>query len=163
MKAVYGAPRPLLSLLLLLVWLLLSSSLSAGNILLGLVLAWIIPLLTRALWADEPAIRKPWRIFAYLRRLLWDIFLANLTVARLVLMPGRQPQPAFVSYPLSLEHPLAITILASTITLTPGTVSADISEDSKLLLIHVLDAEDDETVINGIRERYEKPLQEMFP
>lgn len=163
MKAAYGTPRPLLSLLLLLVWLLLSSDLSAGSVLIGLVLAWIIPLVTRTLWPDEPAIRKPWRIFAYLRRLLWDIFLANLTVARLVLSARRQPKPAFVSYPLSLEHPLAITILASTITLTPGTVSADISADRKLLLIHVLDVDDDQALVNGIRERYEIPLQEMFP
>ncbi len=163
MKAVYGAPRPLLSLLLLLVWLLLSSDLSAGSVILGLVLAWIIPLMTRPLWSDEPAIRKPWRIFRYLRRLLWDIFLANLTVARLVLNARRQPKPAFVSYPLSLEHPLAITILASTITLTPGTVGADISADRKLLLIHALDIDDDQALINSIRERYEIPLQEMFP
>lgn len=163
MKAIYGAPRPLLSLLLFVIWLLLSSSTSAGTVVLGLVLAWIIPLVTRQLWSDEPAIRQPWRIFAYVRRVLWDIFLANLSVARLVLSPRRQPKPAFISYPLSLEHPLAITILASTITLTPGTVSADISADRQLLLIHVLDVDDDEALISSIRERYEIPLQEMFP
>src|SRR5690554_5867215 len=74
----------------------------------------------------------------------------------------RKPNPYFVCYPLQLDHPLAISILASTISLTPGTVSADISDDNKTLLIHALDAEDDQAVIDAIHKRYEKPLMEMF-
>ncbi|MEE3117758.1 MAG: Na+/H+ antiporter subunit E, partial [Pseudomonadota bacterium] len=74
----------------------------------------------------------------------------------------RPPRPAFVCYPLELEHPLAISILASTISLTPGTVSVDVSDDNTLLLVHALDAEDGDEVINTIRTRYEKPLLEMF-
>ena len=68
----------------------------------------------------------------------------------------------FICYPLELEHPLAISVLVSTISLTPGTVGADVSDDNKLILIHSLDADDEQAVIDTIRTRYEKPLLEMF-
>ena len=74
----------------------------------------------------------------------------------------RLPRPCFVCYPRQLEHPLAISILAITISLTPVTVSADVSDDQKTLLIHTLDAGSDQEVIDAIHKRYEKPLMEMF-
>ena len=87
--------------------------------------------------------------------------MSSVSVARLILS-GREPKPILVSYPLELTNPLAISILASTISLTPGTVSADVSDDRTLLLIHALDAESDDEVINAIRTRYEARLKEMF-
>ena len=102
---------------------------------------------------------KPWRMPVPAGRALGQI--ASFSVARLILSP-RKPQPVFVCYLLQLEHPLAISILASTISLTPGTVSADISDDEKMLLIHALDARSDDEVIDAIHTRYEKPLMEMF-
>ena len=93
--------------------------------------------------------------------MLADIVMASISVAKLILS-GQDPRPTFVSYPLTLDHPLAITILASTISLTPGTVSADVSDDRKLLLIHALDADSDDEVIKEIHERYERRLLEMF-
>jgi multicomponent K+:H+ antiporter subunit E len=98
----------------------------------------------------------------YLLRVIRDIVTASFQVAALILS-GRRPRPRFVCYPLELEHPLAISILASTISLTPGTVSADVSDDQRTLLIHALDADSDQQVIDTIRERYEQPLLEMFP
>lgn len=94
-------------------------------------------------------------------RVLYDIVVASFQVAKLILSP-RKPRPMFVSYPLELEQPLAITILASTISLTPGTVSVDVSDDNKILLVHALDADNCDEVIDTIRTRYEKPLLEMF-
>lgn len=157
----FGFPQPLLSFALLLVWLMLAGA-SAGNAVLGLILAWLLPLFTRAFWPDNPAIRKPWKLAAYALRVIADIVVASVIVARLVLSFGRSPRSAFVCYPLTLEHPLGITMLASTISLTPGTVSADVSNDHKMLLIHALDVTDDQALIDGIHKRYEKPLLELF-
>jgi len=154
-------PQPWLSLILFVTWQLLSDHISAGTLVLGFVLAWAIPQMTEGFWPERPAFIKSWLMPGYLLRVLSDIVMASFQVARLILS-GRQPRPAFVSYPLELEHPLAISILASTISLTPGTVSADISDDNKTLLIHALDAETDQAVIDAIRTRYEKPLLEMF-
>jgi len=154
--------QPWLSLTLFIMWQFLSDGISGGSIVLGLILAWAIPLITQAFWPDPPAIIKGWRAPAYLARVLWDIVVASVEVARLILSPNK-PRPMFLCYTLELEHPLAISILASTISLTPGTVSADVSDDNKLLLIHVLDGDDEQEVIDTIRDRYEQPLLEMFP
>ena len=154
-------PQPYLSLLLFVVWQFLSDGVSGASVVMGLILAWIIPQITHGFWPERPAFIKAWRLPGYLAVVLWDIVVASVSVAKLILS-GRTPKPAFVSYPLTLDHPLAITILASTISLTPGTVSADVSDDRKLLLVHALDAETDEEVIQAIHERYERRLLEMF-
>lgn len=163
MNQKFGFPRPYLSLVLFLVWQLLAGEVSGASVVMGLILAWLLPLLTRGLWPDNPPFRKPWRMLAYLLRVIQDIIVANFSVAALVLNFRRKPRPAFIDYPLTLTHPMAISILASTISLTPGTVSADINDAESKLLIHALDVDDDQALIEAIRERYEKPLQEMFP
>ncbi|MBU2953880.1 Na+/H+ antiporter subunit E [Marinobacter sp. F3R08] len=154
-------PQPWLSLVLFTTWQLLSDGVSGASIVMGIVLAWLIPQLTQGFWPERPAFVKSWRLPGYLAIVLMDIVVASFSVARLILSP-RQPRPIFVCYPLQLEHPLAISILASTISLTPGTVSADISDDNKTLLIHTLDADSDQEIIDAIHKRYEKPLMEMF-
>ncbi|MDO6823119.1 Na+/H+ antiporter subunit E [Marinobacter sp. 1_MG-2023] len=154
-------PQPWLSLVLFTTWQILSDGVSGGSVVLGFILAWLIPQMTHGFWPERPAFVKTWRMPWYILRVLNDIIAASFSVAWLILSP-RKPQPAFISYPLKLEHPLAISILASTISLTPGTVSADVSDDNKTLLIHALDSSSDEEIIDAIFNRYEKPLMEMF-
>ncbi|MBZ0333021.1 hypothetical protein MARI_02530 [Marinobacter sp. JH2] len=154
-------PQPWLSLVLFSTWQFLSDGISGASVVMGLLLAWIIPQITHGFWPERPAFVKVWRMPMFVLMVLWDILVASFEVAILILNP-RQPKPAFVNYPLQLEHPLAISLLASTISLTPGTVSADVSDDNKMLLIHALDAESEQEVIDAIHKRYEKPLMEMF-
>jgi multicomponent K+:H+ antiporter subunit E len=92
----------------------------------------------------------------------WDILTANMAVAILILGPPRRLRPGFVELPLDLTDEFAITLLASTISLTPGTVSADVSEDRRTLLIHALDVDDQDAMIRQIKQRYERPLKEIF-
>lgn len=154
-------PQPWLSLTLFVIWQLLSEGISGGSLVLGVILAWGIPQMTLGFWPSRPAFAKPWRLPAYALRVIKDIVIASAEVATLILS-FRKPRPAFVVYPLELQDPLAITILASTISLTPGTVTADISDDQKSLLIHVLDTENGQEITDAIRTRYELPLLEMF-
>jgi multicomponent K+:H+ antiporter subunit E len=156
-------PQPLLSLSLWGVWLLLGNTLAPAQILLGGLLALALPLFTVRFWPDRPRLRRPLKIFAYILVLLWDITVANLTVARLILHPTRRLRPAFFHLPLDLCNDFAIVVLANTISLTPGTVSADLSLDRRSLLIHALDVDDVEQAIAQIKHRYERPLQEIFP
>ena len=155
-------PQPLFSVFLWLVWLLLNNSVAPGQLLLGAVLALALPLFTVRFWPDRPRVRKPLRLLRYIAVLLWDIILANLAVARLILGPARRLRPAFIRLPLELRHEFAIVVLANTLSLTPGTVSADLSPDRRTLLIHALDVEDPAQIIARIKQRYEKPLQEIF-
>ncbi|SDN19102.1 Na+/H+ antiporter subunit E [Vreelandella arcis] len=155
-------PTPVFSLLLLFVWLLLARSVSPGNIVLGGALAILIPLLTHRFWDSRPRIKKPLKLLRFVLRVLGDIITANFEVAYLIANPWRKLNPHFIEYPLILEDRFTITLLASTISLTPGTVSANLRMDGKSLLIHALNANDEEALIKQIRERYERPLKEIY-
>ncbi|MCC5852313.1 MAG: Na+/H+ antiporter subunit E [Alkalimonas sp.] len=155
-------PHPRFTAFLLVLWLLMVESLATSQILLGLGLAWLIPFSTQQFWVEQSSMHHPLLMLRYAGRFAADIFRSNLLVAWQIIRPIERLQPGFVSYPLSLRDDFAITILASTITLTPGTVSAHISRDKKTLLLHVLNLKDEAALIAEIAERYEKPLKEIF-
>lgn len=161
-KARRWLPHPTLSLFMLLVWLLLMNTVQPGVVAFGLLLAWGLPFLTRVFWPDVPQVRSTLGLLRYFLRVLGDIVRANLTVARLILGPVDRLQPAWVEVPLDLQDPFAITLLASTISLTPGTVSADVSPDRRSLLIHSLNTGDPAALVREIKQRYEAPLKELF-
>ncbi|SNX59043.1 multisubunit potassium/proton antiporter, PhaE subunit [Nitrosomonas ureae] len=155
-------PHPILSPTLTVLWLLLVNSITPGQIVLGLLLGWMIPLLTQRFWPEVVTIRKPFTLLRYIGLLLLDIIMANFTVARLILGDLDRLKPVFIQLPLSVTSDLAISLLANSITLTPGTVSARLSEDRRYLLIHALNEADPDTLIATIKQRYERPLQEIF-
>jgi multicomponent K+:H+ antiporter subunit E len=155
-------PHPLMSAALLLVWLLLVNEISIGHILLGAVLGFVIPLFTNAFWPEQPRLGRPDIILAMAIRLVRDIVIANFTVARQILSPAQALRPDFVEYPVELDNEFAITVLASLISLTPGTVSSDLSEDRRTLIIHALDVADKAALIDDIKRKYELPLREIF-
>lgn len=155
-------PHPLLTLVLALVWLLLVNSRTPGQVLLGLLLGWTISRFTRRFWPETVRIRRPLILLRFVGVVLYDILVANLTVARLILGRPERLRPAFVVLPLTLKSNLAISLLANTICLTPGTVSARLSLDRGQLLIHVLDVADPAALVATLRERYETPLREIF-
>jgi multicomponent K+:H+ antiporter subunit E len=162
MKARRWLPHPLLSLCLLLVWLLLVNDMSLGHWVLGGVLGWLIPLVTQVFWINPPRVRHPIKLCLFFLRILLDILVANLQVAKLILGPIDRLHPAFVEVPLQLEDELALTMLASIVSLTPGTVSADLSDDRRTLLVHGLNVVDEAELVRSIQTRYEAPLLEVF-
>jgi multicomponent K+:H+ antiporter subunit E len=156
-------PHPLLSLAIWLVWLLLANDVTAGHAVLGALLGVAIPLVTAPYWPGRPRVRRPLAVVAYIGVVLWDILVSNVHVARLVLFRrGESLRSRFVTVPLDLRSAEAIAVLAGTITLTPGTVSADLSADGRALLVHCLEADDEAEVVASIKSRYERPLKEIF-
>lgn len=155
-------PYPVLSLLLFVVWLLLVAEVSVAHVLLALFLAWGIPLLCRPFLKDLPPVRHTFAALRLVALVTYDIVVANIVVARLILGPTDRLKPVFVSVPLTLTQPMSISLLASIITMTPGTVSSDLSQDNKILIVHALDCSDPEALIADIQQRYEKPLLEIF-
>lgn len=151
-------PHPILSLMLLGLWLLLVNSLSPGQILLGAVLSLLIPLYTARFWAAQVRIRRPLSLLRLAATVLADIVIANIAVARLIAGPMARIQPAFIRMPLRLQGNVGVSLLANIITLTPGTVSASLSPDRSELIIHAFQGSDPEAIITEIRERYEQPL-----
>ena len=156
-------PHPVLSLALLVLWLLLINSFSAGGLLVGIVLGIIIPRLTGNFWPDRPEIRNYGKALAYVGLVTYDVIVANMQVARIIAFrPVKSLNTRWVCMPLELKNPEALTLLAGTITMTPGTVSCDFSADGKYLLVHCLDAPDAEAIVQEMKTRYEARLKEIF-
>ncbi len=158
----FWLPRPLFSLFLALLWLLMVNDFSVAHALLGLALGVAIPFVTHAFWPEEAKIRRPLPLLRYLLVLLVDILRSNLVVALRILRPARHLRPGFFPYPLTLDDDFAITLLASTISLTPGTVTLHYDAKANTLLVHALHLEDEAEAIATIRQRYEQPLEEIF-
>ena len=155
-------PHPLLSFILWLIWLLLNNTVSPGHLLLGALLAILIPWFSAAFWPEKIKIRRPWLLVKYIGLVLTQILIANLIVSRMILSRQDKLQPGFLLLPLDLESPVAIGLLANTISLTPGTVSCDLSEDGKSLLIHALHIDDAQATVDEIKQMFEQPLKEIF-
>lgn len=156
-------PHPFLTLLLAVVWIILQNELSAGMAVFGLILGILIPWATSIWWPDTPKGFRLGKMTSYAVIVMWDILVANVQVAWIVLsVSNAKLKPAWIVVPLDLRLPEAITLLAGTITLTPGTVSADISDEGHSLLVHVLHTDDPDAVRDDIKNRYERRLKEIF-
>ena len=156
-------PSPLLSAGLLALWLMLSRSLGAGTVLLGLLLAWLLPLMAAPLRPAGPSVRKPLLLARLILRVGGDVLLSGLEVARGVLRAGRTPPRGhFVVVPLELRDEYALAALAMITAVIPGTVWSELSQDRSRLLLHVFDLADEAAFIADYKTRYEHPLKEIL-
>jgi multicomponent K+:H+ antiporter subunit E len=154
-------PAPVLSAVLLAAWLLLNG-LSAGHVVLAVALAVAIPWFTEPFRPDRFRVRSWTTLVTLALTVLWDIVVSNVQVARLILGPERRIHPRFIWLPLDIRDLHGIATLAGIITMTPGTLSADLSDDRRHLLIHALDVGDEAALIATIKARYEAPLRRIF-
>jgi multicomponent K+:H+ antiporter subunit E len=156
-------PHPFLSVTLFVVWFLLVNDLKIGSAVLALFLAIIIPLLTAPYWPNRPIVKSMPLLIGYFFLVCWDVIVANIQVAKIILfMPSDKIRSAWIPVPIDLHTPEAIAILSGTITMTPGTVTADISDCGRVLLIHALHAPDPDAVRDDIKARYEARLKRIF-
>lgn len=156
-------PAPLLSVALFVLWLLLNHSVSKGHIVLGAVLALLIPIVTRGLRPLPVRVRHPWSILKLFMTVIKDTSISNFQVVRFLLFPSLRKHPAaFVHIPLELRDPNGLAVLAMIICITPGTAWAEISRDRSALLMHVLEVGDARIIIDHVKTSYERPLMEIF-
>jgi multicomponent K+:H+ antiporter subunit E len=155
-------PHPALSVVIFLVWLALNNTASAGHLVLATILAIFLPIVTQQFWPERTGKIKLITASRLLIVVLWDILLASLDVARLILGPLGKIKPAFVEIPLDMQDPFVGTILASIVSLTPGTVSIDIDRSRWVLQVHALNVDNTDALIQSIKTRYEQPLKEIF-
>lgn len=157
-------PHPGLTALLVIIWMLALNAFSFGGFLVALVLGIAVPLFTAPFWPDRPQVRFGLPLAKYVLLVMWDIVIANFQIAWIILFRrSRDLRPAWLMIPLDVSSTEAITMLAGTISLTPGTVSSDISTDGRHLLVHALDTADPQAEIARIKARYERRLMEIFP
>lgn len=152
-----------LSLAVFALWLLLVAEFNAGQVVLGALLAVALPLLAGSLQPGRAQFGRTRRIVRLSMTVAVDIVLSNIEVARLILGPQRALSPGFIWIPLDLTNLHGITALASIITLTPGTVSAELTQDRRHLLVHCFNLGNAAASVAHIKARYEAPLKEIFP
>jgi multicomponent K+:H+ antiporter subunit E len=156
-------PHPALSALLLVVWMLLVNEFTAGALFLAVVFSVLTPLVTSRFWPDRPRIRFGPDLAAYVAVVLFDIVVANFQIAWIILTRrNRDLRSRWLVVPVKLRSAEAITMLAGTVSLTPGTVSSDVSADGRALLVHALDSADPEADVARIKRRYEARLLKVF-
>lgn len=155
-------PHPALSVAIFLLWLALNNASSLAHGVLAVILAMGLPLLTHQFWPEHPPKVKLVPAIRLFGVVIKDILMASIDVAKLVLGPTGRIKPAFIEVPLDMQDPFVGTLLASIVSLTPGTVSIDIDRSRWVLQVHALNVEDREAVIRSIKTRYEKPLKEIF-
>jgi multicomponent K+:H+ antiporter subunit E len=155
-------PHPMWSVVLTVFWLWLNNTVEPGHLLLGAFLGWALPLFAGRFWPEREQVSHAWRLLPLFLVVLTDIVTANLRVARAVLGPVERLRPGFVRVPLDLRSDIGIAVLANTVSLTPGTLSADLSEDRRALIVHYLDERDPDGLVVEIKERYERPIREVF-
>ncbi len=155
-------PHPALSVAIFLLWMALNNASSLAHAILALILAIGLPLLTHRFWPEHPPSVKLLPAIRLFGIVLYDILLASIDVAKLVLGPTRRIKPAFIEVPLDMQDPFVGTLLASIVSLTPGTVSIDIDRSRWVLQVHALNVDNREATIRAIKTRYEQPLKEIF-
>lgn len=157
--------HPVLSLMVAAVWLLLQGGVTVAGLLWAVVFGLVLP------WLAAPFLGQGTRLHAWQRAfrltavVLWDIVVANLTVAWIVVNPRADPQPAWLRVPLDIQHPTGTVLFAAIITTTPGTVSCVIEGGAggrRTIVVHALDCSDAEAMVADMKARYEAPLKEIF-
>jgi multicomponent K+:H+ antiporter subunit E len=157
-------PHPLLTLVLVLLWMALLNSFTVGGLLMGILLGMLIPIYTAHFWPERPVVRSPHKALIFIAIVAFDMIVANIQVAYLILFrPVERLHNRWITVPLDLTSPEAITVLVGTITLTPGTVASDLAADGSALLMYCLDVKDEEELVQRIKQRYERRIGEFLP
>lgn len=157
-----GLRRPVISAILAGCWLLLQQSLAPAHLLMAAVIGLALPWALEGFLGPPTPARIGWTACRLVFTVVRDIIVSNVTVARLVLDVRREPHPAWVCLPLRLTDPTAQALLASIITLTPGTVSAIVDDEGGLIWVHALDCLDPAGLALEMDQRYQQPLTEIF-
>lgn len=150
------------NVLLAIVWVLITGSFTLGNLVLGFLLGAAALYLIREQAGSLRYFLRLWRIVALALLFVRELLVSAWRVARLVLSREMDLKPGIFAYPLRADRDFEITLLANMITLTPGTLSVDVSPDRRFLFVHALDASDPEAAISDIREGFERRILEAF-
>lgn len=154
----------LLAVVLFVMWLLLNNSFSLGHMVLGAILAYFVARGSLDMRPLQPTVKRLYVAVGLIGRVLVDIVRSNIGVGRVVLglTGGRTVTAGFMGVPLDMRDPHGLAMLAIIVTSTPGTVWVEHDEQTSTLTLHVLDLQDEAQWIKTIKERYERPLMEIF-
>ncbi|MEE9274554.1 MAG: Na+/H+ antiporter subunit E [bacterium] len=152
-------PLATLALVIAVMWLMMRSESGPADFFVGLILALGILLFLRRSYHKERAFHRAHYTVLFVASFIREMVIANFQVLRIVLSPRLRIRPGILAFRTRLKTPLGVTVLANSITLTPGTLSVDISEDSTTIFVHTLDIAHPDEVREAIRRGLEEPIQ----
>jgi multicomponent Na+:H+ antiporter subunit E len=152
----------LLNVLLAIAWAALIGDFSPPSLIFGFVLAYaVLWLVTRRQHHGRYFVQIS-HILEFIVFFAWEVIVANLRMAHTILSPSMNLRPAVVAVPVDLPSEAALILLTNLITLTPGTLSLDISSDHQVLYIHTLFLDNADKFRAEIKQGYERRIREIF-
>lgn len=148
----------LLNLILTIVWVFLTGSLEIVNFIFGFILSFLVLWLISRKQENRKYFAIAPRLISFFFYFIYELIKANIQVAHDVVTPKFYMKPGIVAYPLDAKSDLEITILANVISLTPGTLSLDVSDDKKILYIHAMYVSNKEEFIEDIKKGFERRI-----
>ena len=152
----------LLNLLIAFVWMLLAGNWTFLDFGIGYVLGIVLLYALRGFFNKDFYGKKVWAAIVLLVIFIWEMILSNIAVIKQVISPKLKMKPGIIAVPIELTGPWEIVLLANLITLTPGTLSVDLSEDNSCIYVHAMDVPDAEEMIRSIKHTFERRIMEVF-
>ncbi|MDX1665375.1 MAG: Na+/H+ antiporter subunit E [Candidatus Promineifilaceae bacterium] len=152
----------LLNIFLALVWTFLQGELQVSNFVVGFVVGYIVLALSQHILGQQAYVAKVGQVAAFVLFFLWDITWASIKLAWIIVQPRLTLRPAIVAVPLDARTSAEIAMLANLITLSPGTLSVDVSSDRETLYVHTILLEDPESLRREIKSGYERRVLEVM-
>ncbi|MEX1192932.1 MAG: Na+/H+ antiporter subunit E [Brumimicrobium sp.] len=152
----------LLNILLTIIWVFLTGNLDFPNFIFGYVLSFLVLWLVSRNEKSRKYYRIIPKVIAFIFFFFYELIKANIQVAADVVTPKFYMKPGIVKLPLDAKSNLEITLLANLISLTPGTLSLDVSKDRKVLYVHAMYINDRETFIQDIKKGFEKRILDIL-
>jgi multicomponent Na+:H+ antiporter subunit E len=150
------------NLLLALAWVAATGVFSFENLVVGFLMGFLALYISRRVVGSPRYFNKVGQVISLLGFFLWELLLANLRVAHDVLTPRHYMRPGVIAVPLDAETDNEITMLSNLLTLTPGTLSLDVSVDRKVLYVHAMYIDDAEDVRRKIKDGFERRVLEVL-
>lgn len=150
------------NVMLALTWGFLTGSLTSDTLVEGFIIGYLVLWLASPLYGPTTYFRKFRQAVSFILFFLQELVIATFRVARVVIDPNLNICPAIIAVPLDVKTDLQITLLANLVTLTPGTLTLDISNDRRIMYVHAMHVEDVEQYRQEIKQGFERRIGELF-
>lgn len=151
----------ILNIVIALIWMSLSNSFTGNNFIIGYVIGILILFVLRRFLKFDFYFFRVWAVLKLIVLFIKELLLANIDVIKIVLSPKMDIQSGIIAVPTRLKTDWELTLLAALISLTPGTLSMDFSDDNKYIYVHALHVPDKEAMIKQIHQTFERAIMEV--
>ena len=152
----------LLNVFLALAWAAITGVLTVSNLMVGFIVGYAVLWFVHWPRTESPYFDKVGQVTRFAIFFFWELILATLRVALDIVTPRHLMKPAILAIPVNSKSDVQTTTLANVITLTPGSLSLNVSDDGRTLYVHVMYVDDVEETRQAIRNGFGKRVEEIF-